>query len=304
MQFAKKPKLIIAGVHKAATTSLFEYLSMHPNISPGNKKEIHFYTPLRYANPVGSVEDYSLNFDKDIDGYLLDASPSYLYGGKKIAERIKSDNPNTKVIIILRNPSDRFVSFYKFLISEFRLDKDISLNDFIELSFSKLNKEDSDDIYSRAFREGCYSKFIEEWIDIFQDDLKVIFFDHIKQNPKEIMLELSNWLKIDPNIYKNHVFLVSNKTIASRFKFIFRLANFLNMRFELWLRKHLRVKFFLKHIYFLINGTKNVRQDDPDFVKAKSRVDELYLDFNAELEDILKTHNVRNLPDWCCKKYN
>lgn len=50
--------LIIGGVHKAGTTSLFSYLMDHPKVCGSTKKEIHHYTPLRYDEKVGKLDEY------------------------------------------------------------------------------------------------------------------------------------------------------------------------------------------------------------------------------------------------------
>jgi len=38
-----RPDFLIIGTQKACTTSLFNYLATHPEISPAAKKEIHFF---------------------------------------------------------------------------------------------------------------------------------------------------------------------------------------------------------------------------------------------------------------------
>ena len=43
------PNLVIAGVPKAGTTSLFNYLAQHPDICPSDVKETRYFEPLRYG---------------------------------------------------------------------------------------------------------------------------------------------------------------------------------------------------------------------------------------------------------------
>jgi hypothetical protein len=45
MSDLKLPNLIIGGVHKAGTTSVFTYLSMHPDVCGSSTKEIGFLCP-------------------------------------------------------------------------------------------------------------------------------------------------------------------------------------------------------------------------------------------------------------------
>ena len=52
------PNLLIVGVAKAATTSLFQYLAQHPDIFPAELKELRYFTPLRYAEPLPPIGSY------------------------------------------------------------------------------------------------------------------------------------------------------------------------------------------------------------------------------------------------------
>ena len=47
--------VIIAGVNKAGTTSLFVSLSTHPDIAPSSVKETRFFLPARYGSTLPSA---------------------------------------------------------------------------------------------------------------------------------------------------------------------------------------------------------------------------------------------------------
>ncbi len=46
---ARVPNLVIVGVVKSGTTSLFNYLSQHPDICPSDVKETRYFDPLRFG---------------------------------------------------------------------------------------------------------------------------------------------------------------------------------------------------------------------------------------------------------------
>ncbi len=289
--------LIIAGVHKSATTSLYEYLMLHKDICCGKKKEIHYYTPLRYEKNIDSLDSYLQQFSQCTEKqYLLEASPSYLYGKSVIAQKIHNDFKNVRIIMILREPTERFISFFRFTKSDFRLNKDIEFRDFIDKSYALKDTVDTDDLCYRTFREGEYSKYLEEWFNVFGDSLKVIFFDDIKENPQNVIFDLCRWLHISDNLYKDlTIFEIKNKTKASRFKSIYKIASFINMRFELFFRKHPSVKKTLYKLYFLFNEDKtkdNLQSSDIDYLRT------LYADENKKLAMLLKKHGYTRLPKW------
>ncbi|MEJ2498517.1 MAG: sulfotransferase [Sulfurovaceae bacterium] len=294
---SEKNMLIIAGVHKSATTSLYEYLMLHKDICCGKKKEIHYYTPLRYEKNIDSLDSYLQQFSQCTEKqYFLEASPSYLYGKSVIAQKIHNDFKNARIIMILREPTERFISFFRFTKSDFRLNKDIEFRDFIDKSYALKDAVDTDDLYYRTFREGEYSKYLEEWFNVFGDSLKVIFFDDIKENPQNIIFDLCRWLHISDNLYKDlTIFEIKNKTKASRFKSIYKVASFINMRFELFFRKHPSVKKTLYKLYFLFNEDKtkdNLQSSDIDYLRT------LYADENKKLAILLKKHGYTKLPKW------
>jgi hypothetical protein len=102
---------MIIGFAKCGTTSLYEYLIQHPHILPSAKKEPMFF---------------SENFHYGFDWYLAHF-PSIPKGQKYITgeasahyidhpiayKRIYENFPNTKLIILLRNPIERTYSDYQ-----------------------------------------------------------------------------------------------------------------------------------------------------------------------------------------------
>ena len=102
---AKKKFIIIAGVHKAATTSLYEYFIRHPEVCAGKKKEIHYYTPLRYGNKLDDLKKYEKKFTNQEYKRILDLTVErklpvelelVLFGGDKNEFHTHKIYPPTK----------------------------------------------------------------------------------------------------------------------------------------------------------------------------------------------------------------
>lgn len=104
------PDFLIIGTTKGGTTSLYNYICLHPSVLPAIEKEVHFF---------------DTHFDKGINWYLAhfpaiptdknfitgEASPNYMYF-PEAAERLFNYFPKTKLIAILRNPINRTISHY------------------------------------------------------------------------------------------------------------------------------------------------------------------------------------------------
>src|SRR4051794_6897093 len=74
--------LVVIGVNKAGTTSLFDYLGRHPDIGLSDVKELRYFSPLRYGESLEPLASYAEHFDHCLqERYAVEATPSYFYGG-------------------------------------------------------------------------------------------------------------------------------------------------------------------------------------------------------------------------------
>ncbi len=299
------PNLIIGGVHKAGTTSVFTYLAMHPAVCGSSTKEIGFFMPLKYGKQIGTMQEYSKywNHCEGNKKYLLEASPSYLYGKEVIANRIQQELGNeVKVIFIFRNPADRLFSFYERKKANTYLDAGVSFKKFVEqslrLSETELDehRDDEEALFSRGIREGFYIDYLPPWFDVFGDRLKILFFEDLKKDSSSFMSELCNWLHLDFAIYLPTDFRVENQTIAYRNRWLHKALLFVNKNFESFWRKNVRLKRTLRSLYKGVNAeeAKRERMSDED----RKYLDEIYKQYNTRLALFLRGKGITQLPEW------
>src|SRR5205809_803028 len=82
--------LVVIGVSKAGTTSLFESLGTHPDIGLSDHKELRYFTPLRYGQPLAPLASYSEHFRDCVEErYAVEATPGYFYGGRPLARTLR-----------------------------------------------------------------------------------------------------------------------------------------------------------------------------------------------------------------------
>ena len=104
------PGLIIAGVQKCGTSSLFRNLAHHPQLHPARRKQIHFFD----QNFDKSLSWYRGYFPKVADGITYEATPSYLFyppAPSRIAELL----PDTRLAVVLRDPARRACSHHHMM---------------------------------------------------------------------------------------------------------------------------------------------------------------------------------------------
>ena len=103
---------IVAGVQKAGTTALFDYLSEEPGVALPRVKEVHFFDDETQDWRAPDYAAYHAHFEAP-DGRLRgEATPIYLSWPNSL-ERIAAYNPAMKLIVLLRDPVERAWSHWK-----------------------------------------------------------------------------------------------------------------------------------------------------------------------------------------------
>ena len=120
----KNPDFIIAGYQKCGTTALWKNLQQHPKIYMASRllHAIPKYPEIDFFNERIKTSTWKRGFDwyKSLfkEGFVCgEKSPSY----HVVAERLQRYLPDVKIIMSLRNPTDRAFSayfFYKKMLPE------------------------------------------------------------------------------------------------------------------------------------------------------------------------------------------
>jgi hypothetical protein len=168
-----------------------------------------------HTENISSLDNYHRLFSAATDQRVIgEVSPSYLFY-PKVAERLYKFNPESKIIILLRDPVARAISHYSM---DRRLGYvNLDLSDIIK----KKNQSSKLKLYYQQYIElGMYTKQVKSYLDIFpQEQVQIFDFDQLRQNPKVMMMQISNFLDIDPN-FDYPVDIVHNPNISPRFSFI------------------------------------------------------------------------------------
>lgn len=292
----KFPNLIIAGVHKAATTSLYTYLSYHYQVYCPDKKELHYFTPIRYGKPVNGIDKYAKYFDKVKDErYMLDASPSYFYGVEPLIGKMNEVLPPHKVVVVLREPTDRFVSYYNYLKAKLTLKEEETFSAYVDECVLRLQGPIADNEYERPIREGQYIDFLPPWIEAYGNNFKIVYFEELVSNPKEVMLDLAAWLEIDAEPFETLNYTNENKTIYVKNKVMHTAALYVNHKMEGFWRRNKAVKQRLRDFYYLFNKKPKQGKQVDDAGLDKLR--RIYTPSNEKLAQYLKANNLK-LPKW------
>ena len=266
--------IIIGGTSKAATTSVFEYLSDHPEVCGSYIKQTNYFLDKAIQKKFGldSIYPYKENPEQYLQFFshedhtgkkvLLEASPDYMYF-KSTAEKIKelSGSREVKLIFLLRDPVSRMRSWFSFGKQQNLLDENIDFKTFCEQS--KAHKDNSN-LCLMAYETGFYSRYLQFYFDLFgHEHVNIYFFEDLKNDPKTFMQELCTDLGIDQSFYHDYGFDFHNKTIKIKSKAIAHVYD--NLR-SFYLRKLYKgpvgiavggiIKSTVSPVYKMINSGK------------------------------------------------
>jgi hypothetical protein len=298
------PNLIIAGVGKAGTTSLFRYLGQHPEICPSRVKEVGYFSPLRFGSaslpPVGEYESYFSTCGAE--RWRMEATPDYCYGGKLVVDRIKQVLGSPRIIISLRDPVDRFWSNFKYLKSRSYLDPGTTLESF--LNRCVLLRASGDDItepnrFYRALSVGFYVEYLTDWFEGFGDDLRIVFFESLAADPRGVTAELCRWLGLDTDVVSDFDYAPVNETLAHRWAWLQGLVNRVNERGRRVWRSQPRLQERVRSLYVALNkGGQSVDGNDTMNDSTRGRLQDLYAEANEQLAGEMRRRGVEGLPGW------
>ena len=236
------PNLICPGATKAATTTLFFILNSHPDIYGSPHKELHvFSVNKRFEN----YESWFVKFYNTYNNerYILDASQDYLpqkHIPRRIADTLGLD---LKFICVLRNPVSRAVSHYLHMktrnkgelrdapesllpkdyenmdldaLLDFERENTISLNETGGLNIIDTDWEELHLPYC-YFHYSAYARQIKNYFNVFpKENFLFLTFEDVTHNQQYVKKNISEFLDIDPNLFKAIDQLWENPTVAHK----------------------------------------------------------------------------------------
>jgi hypothetical protein len=293
------PNLVIAGVAKAGTTSLFRYLAQHPDVCPSSVKEVRYFTALRYGEPLPSPAEYSSVFAHCAgERYRMEATPGYFPGGEVVARAMEELLPNSRVIVLFRDPVQRCWSWYRFVQSTARIAKDMSFATYLDRC-TELHRDGVDHLREHqpfwGLGGGCYDSWIDDWLATFGSRLRIEFFEDLVVDPRAVTERVCGWLDVDTEACAGFTYHVENKTVQYKNGTLQRLALSLNRGGERFFGRHPGLKRALRGAYYRVNADSGTeRLDDA----ARERLAAFYAPHNDRLAASLLAAGRDELPAW------
>lgn len=296
---ATVPNLIVAGVEKAGTTSLFSYLGQHPDVCGSTEKELNHFAPV--AEPGGSppsLDRYAEFFGHCRDErYLLEASPSYWYLGAPVVA-VLAQTLKPRIILSFREPVARMWSAFTYLKSMGRLDRRESLDDYIARC-QRVHQHgwDTGETHRHTpLSVGRYGDYVGPWLEAFDDhDLRIVFAEHLFADPGASVGRLCEWLDLDPTPVATFDYETRNETIHPRSRMLARVADSARRANLPALQRRTGLRRAVRRAYAAMNTGQPA---DVLGEGARRWLEEYYRPSNAALAERLRQRGYTELPSW------
>ena len=196
------PNFFIAGVSRSGTTSLYYYMSQHPQIDFPNLKEPRYFSHGSVVLPqkgpgdhtvdqklVATWDDYCAIYEGLENTFIGDASSEYLYNYQSVIPETLKRLGDIPIILMLRNPVDRSYSAYNNLVRDGR--ETLPYEQALEKEEER--KEANFDEMWHYTSVSKYSKSVDAFKAKFSK-VKVLIFEEFIENPEKHVAEIFDFI--------------------------------------------------------------------------------------------------------------
>jgi hypothetical protein len=207
------PNLFIPGAARCGTTSMHSHLNTHPDVCMSAIKEPHYL-----CRDDKSLEDYGrLFYGANGARYRGESSTGYLLLPDVVA-KIQKSMPDSKFILMFRNPVDRAWSHYWHIRGGSGAEK----AGFREAFLRSQDEPHGFAMYNRHyFQTGLYTRWLQNYIDAFgEENLHIVILEELDADSAAEMHKVCGFLQIEdfaaPEVAHLNAARVSQFPIAHR----------------------------------------------------------------------------------------
>lgn len=176
-----KPTFLFIGPDKTGSSWIFEYLDAHPQCFVPEAKDLYFFD-REYHRGMAWYEKFFAPATAQ-QRAVGELSHDYILSDE-VADRIRTDLPDVRLMAAIRNPVDRSYSHYLYL----------KRSGMTQGSFREALTKFPDII-----ENSRYSVMLPRFMDRFpQEQLLFVMFDELRTDPQRFGDRITTFLGIDP----------------------------------------------------------------------------------------------------------
>jgi hypothetical protein len=203
------PDFLILGGQRCGTSSLYKYLSRHPEIAPSLRKETEYFTInyglgeawYRAHFPLSLRRRLSRGLGRTIRSF--EATPDYLFD-PRAPERAAALLPTAPLIVVLRDPVERAYSHYHHNVrlgledlsfaEAIAAEEDRLASDLDEMQQDPLHRALNYRRYS-YFSRGLYAEQLTRWFERYpRDQFLVLMAEDLFAAPEDTLHQILRYV--------------------------------------------------------------------------------------------------------------
>lgn len=208
-----RPDFVVIGGMKCGSTSLWKYLSMHPEISlPEKRKNLEFFdTRDNWDKGIAWYESF-FHAKNDMHKVFGEVSTEYSKYplSSDVAKNMYSVIPNAKILYIVRDPIERIKSQYIHSIGNATESRDFELavcdapNHYINFS--------------------CYFYQIEQYLAYYRkENIHIIISEELRNNPEKTLKNIFSFIGVDNSFTINQIITINTSSERRKWNHIGRI---------------------------------------------------------------------------------
>ena len=295
------PNFLIVGAAKCGTSSLHNYLNQHPDVfmpsynEQGMKvKEPRFLikdlVKDRLHNGVWSLEEYKSLFNEVKNEISIgESTVLYLFYYDHAIHNIKKYlGKNVKIIIMLRNPTDRAYSAFQHVSRG--LKEQNSFEEALKIEKGRMNKESSLTPMVMYREMGLYHDMVRAYKENFKN-VHIIFYEDFRDDTEGEIKKIFKFLELSLSV---NIDFVSRHNVGGKrwknekMKHVFMKNNPLKSALKKAIPKSLRKGVRDKLISASTNKVAPMKEN------TRVKLNEFFKDDVKKLSDLLN----RDLTHW------
>jgi hypothetical protein len=275
---------IVAGMPRCGTTFLYNKLQDHPSIFVPFRKETGFFS----TNYAKGIEWYQSLYRKMSPAQIgADITPYYFLHDKAI-ERIKGLNPETKVVLGVRDPAEFALSLYdQFLSHTYGVPafKDFLLGFTWRVGGEKLHLD---------LKDGFITRRIGEYRGAFGNNLLLFDFKLLQRDPLAVLQAIESFLEIPGHFneenFENVIINAGNRRNIKVISYLLSRESLISA-LDLLLPRRLVVS--LRSTFDRASESKKAEKDKDHSLEDIRRAEEFFAKEGAAIKEIFADSGIQ-----------
>lgn len=179
------PNLLLVGVQKAGTTWLHATLARSRHIFGSAPKELNLWGQPNWRDRLEAYQRHFSEAEKPTARYFMESTPHYFHAPTifgDLAKEIRETIPGVRVMVILRNPIERYRSAYIHHMRKGRLPYTAEIDALTDAQI--------------MLSTGYYGKILAHWRVVFPDII-VLSHDRLSADPAGFVGDIFAALEIE-----------------------------------------------------------------------------------------------------------